>query len=76
MKRNKLIAAAAIAAAGAAAYFIRKKRATGSRLSITEPASAEIITGQGRKGTKHKTEAFSRAKNQGGKPSADENDII
>lgn len=76
MKRNKIIAAAAIAVAGAAAYFIRKRSASSTRNTITEPASAELITGGGRKGSKHKTDAFARAKSQGGRPAGDEKDII
>ena len=76
MKRNKIIAAAAIAVAGTAAYFIRKKRIASRADGTSEPASADLSTGQGRKGTKHRTDAFARAKNQGGRPAGDERDII
>lgn len=74
MKRNGIIAAAALLVAGASAYFIRKKIVS-KRNQPVEPSSGDVGLGNGRRTTKHRTEAFSRAKNAGGKP-AGEKDII
>ncbi len=75
MKRNSIIAAAALVVAGAAAtYFIRKKYSgVKSEPRGSEPSGAESPT-NGRKGTKHQTQAFSRARHTAGRN--DDIDII
>lgn len=78
MKRNNIIWGASLAAvaAGITTYFIRKKRA--SRLhnpDVSEPSGTESL-GEVRRGSKHRTDTFAKAKMDTRDPLGTEKDLI